>query len=407
MATVNQYQGKQKKIVLGVLGIAALLFFLFSIGSLWENVDNGDIVVIQMPVSGNLKIIKTGGTFWQGFGKVTKYKKSYQYWFSKSSKEGGAEDESIKTRFNDGGHAFISGSIRVDMPLDDSAIVALHTKYGSQEAIEKQLIGQRITNAVYMTAPMMSSKESYADRRNDLISYVEDQAINGVYKTYVENTKTKDAMDTSTERTVAVVKIRMGADGLPLRQEVSPTLAYHLKLYGLVINAIDYDQVVEKQIASQQQALMQVQTAIANAKRAEQERYTAEQQGQADATKKEWAQKAENATIIAEAEGRKLAATQDALAAEQEKKANILRGEGEGAYKRAVMQANGALEQKLATYEKVQTVWANAFKDFKGNIVPTVQSGGSGASNGALNFQELMSMKAAHDLGLDLSNQKK
>jgi hypothetical protein len=71
------------------------------------------------------------------------------------------------------------------------------------------LIGQLISKSVYMTGPMMSSKESNAERRNELIGYIEDQAINGVYSTFVTTTKIKDPMDEKQERTVSVVKIAM------------------------------------------------------------------------------------------------------------------------------------------------------------------------------------------------------
>jgi len=130
-----------KKYVYGAMAIVLLLFFLFSISSIFENVDANEIVVIQAPWSGKLTVVSTPGVCWQGFGKVTPYKKSYQYWFSKKKDEGNKEDQSIKVRFNDGGHAQLSGSVRVDMPLDEKSVIALHTRYGSQEAIEHALIG--------------------------------------------------------------------------------------------------------------------------------------------------------------------------------------------------------------------------------------------------------------------------
>ena len=68
------------------------------------------------------------------------------------------------------------------------------------------------------------------------------------------------------------------------------------------------------------------------------------------------------------------------------------------------MQANGALDQKLEAYKTVQKYWADAFSKYPGAIVPMIQTGGNSSGNGALNFAELMSMKAAKDLALDLKN---
>src|SRR5688572_19503351 len=130
-----------KKYIYGAFGIAALLFFIYAAGSIFENVDAKEIVVIQAPFSGDLNPIIVAGTKWQGFGTVTRYKKSFQLWFT-ADKDKSDGTGPIKVRFNDGGHGDISGSIRVDMPLDPESIIRLHTTYGSQEAIETQLIGQ-------------------------------------------------------------------------------------------------------------------------------------------------------------------------------------------------------------------------------------------------------------------------
>ena len=69
------------------------------------------------------------------------------------------------------------------------------------------------------------------------------------------------------------------------------------------------------------------------------------------------------------------------------------------------MQADGALDKKLEAYKEVQGYWADAFSKYQGSIVPQIQTGGN-AGNGALNFMELMSMKSARDLALDLGNKK-
>lgn len=58
---------------------------------------------------------------------------------------------------------------------------------------------------------------------------------------------------------------------------------------------------------------------------------------------------------------------------------------------------------ELNTYIKTQEFWANAFKEYKGSVVPQIQTGSNGASaNGAVNFMEVMGIKAARDLSLDM-----
>src|SRR5579871_2549175 len=155
------------------LGVLLLILILFS-GKMAENVDNSEIVIIQSVFTGKVSIYTTPGPVFQGFGTATHYKKSNQFWFSSKKddgKSGTGEDLAIKIRFNDGGHGTISGSVRWYMPADDKGVLKLHTDFGSQDAIEQQLIRQVVTKAVYMTGPLMSSKESSAEKRNDLLSF--------------------------------------------------------------------------------------------------------------------------------------------------------------------------------------------------------------------------------------------
>jgi len=238
-----------RRILMIGFGILALILILFS-GKMVENVDNSEIVIIQSAFSGKITIYTTPGPVFQGFGAATHYKKSYQFWFSSKKDEGKNtvnEDQSIKIRFNDGGHGQISGSVRWYMPTDDKATLKLHTDFGSQEAVEQQLIRQVVTKAVYMTGPLMSSKESSAEKRNDLLSFIEDQSINGVYRTRQEDIKVHDDL-MNTDKTVTVVKIVQDSKGLPMRQEVSSVKVYGVNLQGLALNSIDYDAEVENQI---------------------------------------------------------------------------------------------------------------------------------------------------------------
>lgn len=89
--------------------------------------------------------------------------------------------------------------------------------------------------------------------------------------------------------------------------------------------------------------------------------------------------------------------------AELNKKKQILEGEGEASKKRLIMQANGALEQKLEAWLSSQKYWADAFSKFTGNLVPLYQSGGTQSS--VMNWMEIIGMKAAKDLSLNLKTE--
>jgi regulator of protease activity HflC (stomatin/prohibitin superfamily) len=387
-----------KLVVVTVLTLTALVV----IPKLWEDVDAGEIVIIQDPFDGELNVYTEPGFVWQGMGRATHYRKSNQFWFSAPKSEDD-RDLSIPVKWNDGGHATISGSVRYDLPMDKINLINLHSTFGSQEALESQLIKTNIEKAIYMTGPLMTSKESYAEKRNDLIYYIEDQASRGVYKTKQIEVKEVDPL-TNEEKTVTRVEIVEKNPGQPIRQEESPIKSNGVKLYNISINGIEYDKSVEKQIQTQQQAIMNVQTAIANAKKAQQEAITVEEQGKADAAKAKWEQEVVKAKMVTQAEAQRKVAEEEVKTAELNKRRDILEGEGIAAKKRLVMQADGALEQKLAAWKFAEEKKWAAFAQFQGNMVPLYQSGGQNGGNNAMSWMEIMGMKAAKDLNLDLKS---
>lgn len=412
----NSDKMSSRSIVTTIIGVVILIAGLASLGNMFENLDNSQIMVIQAPFSGNLTWYTTGGMKWQGFGRITKYNKRSQFWFSSKEDQGKPQDDALKTRFNDGAHAFISGSFSWDMPTDMKVLTDLHTKYGSQVAIEQQLIRTVTEKSVYMTGPLMSSAESYASRRNDLLSFIDDQMNRGVYRTESQDEKTKDPM-TGQEKTIKVVKLIKMENGDYSREDKSPLIEFNIRTFNLSFNEVTYDPAVETQIQAQQQAIMQVQTAIANAKMSEQAAITAAKNGEAEAAKSKWAQEVIKATEVTKAqqekevetthaEQRKAVAALDLDSAKLEKEKQIALGEGESQRKKLVMQADGALEKKLEAYIKVNELYAKAIAEYKGNWVPTINQGGSSASgtgNGATTLIDLLSAKAAKDLALDLS----
>ena len=153
---------------------------------------------------------------------------------------------------------------------------------------------------------------------------------------------------------------------------------------------------------------MKVQTAVASAKEAEQRAITVAKEGEANAAAAKWAQEVEKAKAVTLAQQEFEVAQLGAKSAEQKKRAEILLGEGEATRKKLVMQADGALEKKLAAYVETQKVWAEAMSKMNQPVVPGVMlGGGQGASgNGVTQMMEIMAAKAARDLQIDIKAQK-
>ena len=402
---------------IGALVTAVLLTIgsLISIQKLIENVTASDYVVIQSPIAGTLTWYTVPGVAWQGFGDVTTYPIRMRYDF---------REKGYLVQFNDGGHGSIKGSIQCDLPSDHTKLTEMFRKFPTQEQVENSLIKTATEGALYLVGPLMSSRESYAEKKNDLIRYVTDQVEYGPYRTRQNHQWTKDPI-TNQDKEIVTAEIVMDKNGNPERQEASALGQYGIRCYQFTINKIDYDPVVEAQIKQQQQITMNVQTSIADKVLAEQRAQTAEANGRADATTAKWAQETIKAREITLADQNKLVAViqaeqqkqvaetnanqrltvaqLDKQAAEQKKAELTLLGEGQAAQKKAVLAADGALSQKLEAYITVNRNYAEALKN--SHLVPSVIMGGNGTAQTASadQFLSLLGVKAAKDLALDMS----
>lgn len=404
--------GKTGFIVGGVSILFVGLTLVFLDGAIATNEANS-IMVVQLPIVGTLNWYTTPGTQMSWWGRVTRYPKREQFWFSSKNDQGEhGKDESLRIRFNDGAGATISGSISWEMPMDVDHLNKIHSKYGSPEAVTKQLVRTVLEKAVYTAGPLMSSTESYAERKNELLADIQEQIDLGVFETETQPQRIKDPMS-GQDKTVNIVRVKLEA-GKPKHAVESPLKEFGILTYNLSMNDIHYPEEVEKQISMQQQAIVGVSIAIAEAKKAEQAAITSAKQGEAEAAKAKWAQEVEKATAVTSAEKLRDVSALAVQTAQNEKKAAILRGEGEAAARKLVMTADGALDKKLATYERVNGLYAEAIKGYGGSWVPSIVMGGGGGSSGggsndavagsgAQQLISLLSAKTAKDLSLDLS----
>ncbi len=396
-------------IMLVIVALVLTIAGSLSAFKLFENVDADEVVVIQSPISGKLTWHSTPGIKWQGFGYVTAYPKRAHFWFSSKEGQGTDAEDAIRVLFNDGASADISGSLSWEMPLDEDNLRGLHTRYGSPRAIEQQLIRTVVEKSVYMTGPLMTSAESYASRRNDLLRLIDDQIKYGTYATRSRDERTTDPITghTKTVRVVELVESERPQDFGYRREAESPLGDFGIRIFNLSLNEVSYDGNVLSQIRQQQEAIMEVQTAIATAKKAEQEAITAEQKGKAAAAEAKWKQEVLKAQAVTEAEQRRDVAKLDLDTADLRKQEQILLGEGEARRRELVMSADGALDKKLEAYLEVNRMFADAIRGYQGAWVPSVVMGGNGGFNqavggGALDFINLLTVKAARDLALDL-----
>lgn len=389
--------------------IAVAALAVFSTPFMFENLDASQFMVVQSPVSGDLTVYTDPGLRWQGFGTVTKYPRRNELKFNGPECTPGAKDASLSSgglpiRFYDGGNATLCGTISWLMPVDHKSIIEIHKEFRSAEAFEVQAIRRSMQSAATFSGPTMTSFESAAGKRNDLLQIMNDQTINGVYMTVSKTIRAKDVA--GVEKDMTVTEIVRDERGVPRRAQASYVQKYNVQMLPMTISHFAYEKRVEEQIQQQQAATNAAVVAIATAKKADQDALTAEAQGKANAAKAEWEQKTLSAKTIAQAEAQVMIAKANVQEAELFKRAETLRGEGEAARKRLVMEADGQLDKKLEALVKINQMYADAIaKAQPGAWAPAVQMGaaaGGNAGGRATDLVDLLTAKTARELGVDL-----
>lgn len=394
-----------------LIGGVALCISLLMTPFLVESNTSGQILVITSP-SGHISVYTDPGFHFQGFGSTAHYNKRGQLKFDNS--DGG--DKSVNMRFNDSGTAKLSGVLNYELSSDPAKLTDMHSQYQTPEAVETSLIGTALQRAVFSTGSLMSSTESYSSRRTDLFSLIGDQIRQGIFATSGE---TRTENEQGVEKVVTRVSVKTDPkNGQPLITEKSVLERYGIILQTISLSDISYDEKVKKNIDAQLDATIKVQTAIAEAKKSEQDVKTATSKGLADKAEAEAKANVIKATAVIEADREKEVALTKASqqkevaqlaldAAKLEAEAVVEKGKGDAEARKLIMDADGALEKKLAAYTATQTAWANAFKEIKVPVVPSVVMGGANgvdSKGGSLeNVMQLMSVKVAKDLGIDMT----
>lgn len=374
--------------------------------SLLETNNSGFYAIRQAAVTGQMTAFLDSGMFIQGFGNVFSYRAADILHFSKHASEGGGEvDESIEVRFNDGARARVTGNVRIELPHNPEKMIEIHRKFRSYDALIKDTVKQVVSEAVILTSAFMSAEESYTTKRAEFSQLADDQVKAGVYLTEAEDINVKDHKPGEDVRK-QIVRIQLDKDGKPERKE-SVLALYGIRVTQFVIKEIDYEDTVDQQIQTKQQALMKTVSAKAEAEKAAQDRLTAEEVGKKNVAIARYEQEVEKTKAVTSAEKELDVARLNKTAAEQYKQTQILKAEGDAEYRRKIMSADGALEKKLAAYVETQRLWSDAFAKTSHPLVPNIVMGAGAAagsgSNAAMNMMEMLSIKAARDLATSIT----
>ena len=398
----------------GLLLLLTIIYWNFGIN------DAGERTVIQYP-TGTLVVKFTPGIYFKGFGTTEIYKDVITFDFDKedAATASSLNFTGINVRYQDGGTGKVFGKARFALPGDEEQMIRLHKDFRSNDAIAHKLIKTLSEESMNLTAGLMTSEESYAEKRGIFTQWAEEQISLGKFFTELKSV-VEEQQDTKERVIRNIPVIKFGVDGLPLHH-ASDFKNYGIRVNGFQITDWDFEQKTLDQISRKREATMGIITAKADAERARQEALTAEEEGKKNVMVDKYAKEQEKVQAVVDAEKEKavavtkamqgvLVAEQGKLEAEQKRLAAIaykeeqrLRGEGDGEYKRLVMSADGALTAKLDAWKAVHIRYAEAIE--KQKWVPDIQMGSNGNASGsaATDLIEMLKAQTAKELKLDMT----
>ena len=247
----------------------------------------------------------------------------------------------------------------------------------------------------------------YSGGRAQMVQDYIDQLRNGAYLLKVQKNNVYDSLEKS-YKTVYDVVPQLDKNN-QTKRKFSSIKEYEISVGDAQITDVDYQSQVDKMLAKKIEASTNASVSKQQLMTAQQQALTADAQGKASLVKIEYEQKQKQlVSIVAAQTAVELAqqdlekqAIQEKAALKEASKIKIL-ADANAYEKQRDIQANGALEQKLEAYVTVCKAFADAAS--QSSWVPMYQSGGSsnnGASNMS-NMMEIFTLKAAKDLNLDM-----
>ncbi len=375
--------------------------------------DQGYRQVVETP-TGNRYVIYGNGMYWKFPGsKVTTYPNVITI-ANRGNETGSTFDGGlIPIRFNDATRSDAQTVVRFRLPPADSLMLKLHSEYINKEYLAMKGLLPYTIECLKNSAQLMDSEQHYSGGRAQLSQYFQDQLSDGLYILDSQEKIYRDSATNEVKRSYKT-EIRKNSAGEEVRKG-SDLAPFGIVIASATIENVIYENAVVEKLSKKIEASTRESVSKQNLVTAQQEAMTAEAEGRRKLVEIEYKEKeiqtqqlvqAETQVRLAEKDQEKQKIALQAAKLEAEKIKAL--ADAEAYSKSKVMQADGALEKKLTTYKETQKMWADAFSNYKGNMVPLYQTGGGGAksSNAGTDFMQIMTLKAAKDLNLDMSVKK-
>lgn len=402
-----------KQIKLLILGIVAIvtLFIVWP----WSYNDAGERTVVEQ-MNGSQFVQYTPGVYYSGvLAKENPWPNQISIVYQSDApdmdlKEGTIEIGKVTIRFGgDATTALTSGITQFTLPMDEREMIQLNNAHRTLQSLVAKRLAPYTKECLQSSAQLMSSEVHYSGGRAQMAQDYLDQLKNGVFILKTSDKVVFDSLEKENKR-VYETNIINDKNGTPKRK-FSSIKEYGITVADASITDVDYEARVDNMLAKKIDASTRASVSKQELLTAQQQQLTAKAKGEQNLVEIEYKQKQEQTRQVVAAQTKVEVAKQDmeqqriqAQAAELEARKIKTLADAQAYAKRTEIQANGALEQKIAAYIKVQAYWAEALKGYTGNITPQIITGGGsgGSSNGLMTMMEIMGAKAAKDPSLDL-----
>ncbi|MCK5899038.1 MAG: hypothetical protein KAG06_08205 [Methylococcales bacterium] len=329
--------------------------------------------------------------------------------------------------------ANVEATVRFSMPTEPEIFLKLAHEYRSPANLLRTALIPAFKETLQATGSLMSAEEYYSGGRTEFNNEFETQITTGLLVVRREErlVETKQKISGSANaslenqqktygnnsKMIYVVKKLLDKNGIPRRKKQKfgdyGVTVIDARITDLVPNSKFVERMQLKQKASADRAIAREQRIQEEEQRllaiAKGEREVAERQAKAKVVQIQRTTEAETEKQLAITHALKLKAQSEIgkeTAQINLEKARIdaetkhTLAEAEAYQKRVVLEADGALAQKLAAEVKIQTLWAQAFAK---RAVPTNVFGGasgvpSGRDDEAKNFMQILTLDAAERL---------
>lgn len=402
---------KPKHIILIVGCVLALIVFSFTNPFAYNDATERTVVTTM---SGDQFVRYEPGPFFAGFfAKKVHYPNQISISYQKDEADYDLTDNTIeigkaRIQFSDGTQALCDGIVQYILPTSEKEMIEMHNAHRSAEGLVKRRLAPYTQECLSAAAQLMTSEMHYSGGKAQMTQDYLNQLQNGSYLLSVRQVNTTDTIE-HTQKTMYLVQIQMDKDGQPKRK-FSSIKGYGITVGDAQITYTDYEAKVDSMLAKKIEASTAASVSKQRLMTAQQQAMTAEAEGRKTLVEIEYKEKQKQTVAVVNAQTQVETSKQYLLQQDIDLQASVKESQkiknyaDANAYDKAKsINADNGLNQKLEAYKEVQRYWAEALSNYKGDIVPTYQSGGS-SGNGAINFMDLMGAKAAKDLSLDLKN---